>query len=424
LSVNDQTLNCYDPLIWQEYEFTVTCRFKIRVQNKDFTGGTVYVNDFITPKTAPHDRSCTAGNVFNIGAIDQPSGGYNWIWNTSGTNNSQWIRKLSSGAEYFHSYVRNTTYTAQSTDKNTKLLADLQKILNNITFQNSFVGAGNGGVIKVNGVQYNSPKSGVQVVELNPVTSSSIYQVINGIEYIFTQWNDGNTTVNRTFYPSTNNTYTANYSGKPLSYSVMNTHFNDIVGQNVIIYWNDHPNPNVTQYQIWRIRKHNGVLGPAFLLATQNRGTTTYTDYDMVITRGYTNDLLWYDVRPYYSTENVYADPVWLPIYGEFLPKTDDSTANLQEIPLEFAVSCFPNPFNPETNIHVELPEDGKLQATIFNILGEKVLDLKNEVVTKGIYEFTWNGKDANSQAVKSGIYLVLIRTDSQLLTQKVILLK
>jgi hypothetical protein len=38
---------------------------------------------------------------------------------------------------------------------------------------------------------------------------------INGIDYTFSQWIDGNTSNPRTFYPSENSTYTANFIGKP-----------------------------------------------------------------------------------------------------------------------------------------------------------------------------------------------------------------
>jgi hypothetical protein len=204
----------------------------------------------------------------------------------------------------------------------------------------------------------------------------------------------------------------------------MNTHFNDIPGQNVIIYWNDHPNTNVTKYQIWRKVKHNGVVSEPYLKATKNRGTTSFTDDEYVITRGYTDDLLYYDVRPYYSTESVYADDYYLPIYAEIVPKTSDSTATAEGIPEEFSVSSFPNPFNPSTNIRVTMPSDGLLQVVIYNVLGEEILQLKNEMVIKGNYNFIWDGKDSGFNQVNSGIYIVLVKTDEKMISQKIVLLK
>ena len=51
----------------------------------------------------------------------------------------------------------------------------------NITFQNSFVSIGNGGVIKVSGSQYNSPTTSFPVVQYTSITGEGIYQVINVI---------------------------------------------------------------------------------------------------------------------------------------------------------------------------------------------------------------------------------------------------
>ena len=422
LSVNSQTLDCHDPVIWQVNQFSVQAKFKVRTENI-FSGGTLYVDNLTTPKSAPYDRTSYTGDNFQIGAIDQSSGGHNWIWNNSGTYNSKWekIRNGSNPIDY--SNDRNTSYIVQSNDNSTRLKAGLRKICL-IDFQNSFVGVGNGGIIKVNGVQYNSPKLDVPVTELNSVTAQPLNQVLNGIQYIFTQWNDSSTTTIRTFYPDDSNTYSAYYTGKPLSFSVMNTHFNDIPGQNVITYWNDHPNTNVTQYQIWRIVKHNGVTGSPELLATKNRGTTSYTDRAYTITSGYTDDLLWYDVRPYYSTENTYADPYWLAIFGSTLTKSSDSTVAKIDESKEFTVSCFPNPFNPVTNIRASIPSDGLLQVVIYSILGEKILELENSIVTKGTYNYLWNGVDASSNTVNSGIYIVLVKTDTKIITQKILLLK
>ena len=101
----------------------------------------------------------------------------------------------------------------------------------------------------MNNVQYNSPKIADPVVELNPVTGTAVTQTINGIQYTFDHWSDGSTTISKTFYPNANTTYTAYYIGKPNN-SYRNLHTNTTPGQHITLYWNEHPNTNVTQYQI------------------------------------------------------------------------------------------------------------------------------------------------------------------------------
>ena len=98
-------------------------------------------------KNSPYDRPSSATNNFAIGAIDQNAMGYNWIWNNSGMNNSDWRKQLQNQNSTNSSFSRNTSYTVQSNDNSTKLIAGLRKICN-VNFQNSFVGVGNGGVIK------------------------------------------------------------------------------------------------------------------------------------------------------------------------------------------------------------------------------------------------------------------------------------
>ncbi|MFZ5946809.1 MAG: hypothetical protein ACOYU5_02445, partial [Stygiobacter sp.] len=244
------------------------------------------------------------GESISVGAIDQNDGaGYNRIWNSNGTNNSYWLKNFTN--KIFGATSRDYSYTVQSGDNGATLVADLKRICN-ITFQNNFIGVGNGGVITVNGSQYNSPTSSFQVVEENPITvEANTYYYNNGIIYTFKQWNDGNTSYDRTFNPSENTTYTAQFQGKPANELVS---FGNAVGEPIVINWTDNPNTNVTQYQIWRIVKHNGITGPATQIATVSRGVQTYTDYDYILTSSYTHDLLQYDVRAYYSTEGTYSD--------------------------------------------------------------------------------------------------------------------
>lgn len=63
LSINPQTLNCYDVLVWQETEINVTCKFKVRVKNI-FDGGIIYVDNLVSPKNAPYDRTSYTNDNF------------------------------------------------------------------------------------------------------------------------------------------------------------------------------------------------------------------------------------------------------------------------------------------------------------------------------------------------------------------------
>ncbi len=191
--------SCTQANIWQITTISVTPKFTVRNENI-FTIGSIYVDNYYASKSSPYDRSSNSTDNYAIGAIDQYAVGYNWVWNSSGINNSEWKKQLQNQNPANYSYSRNTNYIVQSNDNSTKLIAGLRKICKP-NFQNSFVGVGNGGVIKVNNTQYNSPTSQFDVVELNPITGTAVYQVINEIGYSFHHWSDNSTTVTKTFNP-------------------------------------------------------------------------------------------------------------------------------------------------------------------------------------------------------------------------------
>ncbi len=57
----------------------------------------------------------------------------------------------------------------------------------------------------------------------------------------------------------------------------------------------------------------------------------------------------------------------------------------------------FPNPFNPTTAIKFNVPFESRVNASVYNILGEKVTDLLNEVKHTGVYTINWNAENFSS---------------------------
>jgi len=83
-----------------------------------------------------------------------------------------------------------------------------------------------------------------------------------------------------------------------------------------------------------------------------------------------------------------------------------DENSNQSEIPkIALLNKNYPNPFNPETSISFSIPTESKINLSIFNIKGQKVKTLTNEVLEKGKYDFIWSGKDMNNKPVTSGVY-------------------
>jgi hypothetical protein len=87
---------------------------------------------------------------------------------------------------------------------------------------------------------------------------------------------------------------------------------------------------------------------------------------------------------------------------------SDENQLTIQHtLPRRYALhQNFPNPFNPSTTIRYQLPVDSKVKMDIFNILGERVTTLVDEIQKAAYYSCEWN-ISKTSYGIASGIYFV-----------------
>jgi len=89
-------------------------------------------------------------------------------------------------------------------------------------------------------------------------------------------------------------------------------------------------------------------------------------------------------------------------------------------VPSQFEVSnAYPNPFNPSTNLFVELSSDSNVSIAVYNLMGQLVQVLSEGQMSAGLHSFTWDAK-----AVPSGVYFINTEVGSNLNSQKVMLIK
>ncbi|RIK57428.1 hypothetical protein DCC62_29880 [candidate division KSB1 bacterium] len=60
----------------------------------------------------------------------------------------------------------------------------------------------------------------------------------------------------------------------------------------------------------------------------------------------------------------------------------------------------------------------------IFDIFGREVATLLEEVRNTGQHTVTWEGKNANGQAVASGVYLAVVKFQRTTLSRKMLLVR
>jgi len=111
------------------------------------------------------------------------------------------------------------------------------------------------------------------------------------------------------------------------------------------------------------------------------------------------------DVLAYFGQDGGYA-PIGAPIADEF------------------QVVSYPNPFNPTTQIRCHMPRAGHLSVKVFNLRGEWVRTLSDEVVEAGDTVLKWDGNNERDQAMPSGVYFYRVNTLGESRSAKIMLLK
>lgn len=79
----------------------------------------------------------------------------------------------------------------------------------------------------------------------------------------------------------------------------------------------------------------------------------------------------------------------------------------------------YPNPFNPTTQIEYNLPEAGEVRLEVFNMMGQQVAMLVNGTQSAGSHTVSFDGSE-----LASGMYLYRLTAGTQVLTQKMTLVK
>jgi len=109
-------------------------------------------------------------------------------------------------------------------------------------------------------------------------------------------------------------------------------------------------------------------------------------------------------------------------LYFGFLPQGIGT--GVEQAPAVFSASNYPNPFNPSTEIKWSIPRAGDLSIKIFNVRGELVKTLVDSKVTTTSGTEIWNGTNDRDAQVASGVYFYEVRSGSNVVVNKMALVK
>ena len=94
--------------------------------------------------------------------------------------------------------------------------------------------------------------------------------------------------------------------------------------------------------------------------------------------------------------------------------------AEEKKVPNQFYLGMnFPNPFNPTTTIHFELPKESNVTLKVYNLLGQEVMTLVDGKRTAGVYDVRVDGTKLGS-----GVYFYKLTAGAYAKTKKMISIK
>lgn len=95
------------------------------------------------------------------------------------------------------------------------------------------------------------------------------------------------------------------------------------------------------------------------------------------------------------------------------------------QLPAEYLLSQnYPNPFNPSTQIRFTVPRTSETELSVFNSLGQQVVQLVYERLEPGEYFVEWDGTDDLGTPVATGVYFYRMAAGDYVETRKMMLMK
>ena len=105
--------------------------------------------------------------------------------------------------------------------------------------------------------------------------------------------------------------------------------------------------------------------------------------------------------------------------------QTEEAPAAKVALPAAaLAARAAPNPFNPTTTLHVQLPTSGPVRLTLYNVAGQVVLTLVDTALETGYHTFYWDGRNQHGHSVTSGVYLYRLSAGKHVLVGKMALIR
>ncbi len=92
------------------------------------------------------------------------------------------------------------------------------------------------------------------------------------------------------------------------------------------------------------------------------------------------------------------------------ITKNIDIIEKNEELDFDYGLSQnYPNPFNPTTKVKVTIKDEGNANLVVYNLLGEKIMDVFNGHLGSGIHEF-----NIDASNLTSGVYIYQLTVNNK----------
>ncbi len=186
----------------------------------------------------------------------------------------------------------------------------------------------------------------------------------------------------------------------------------------VRLQWVSETETNMQGYRVHRNTENSlsesNVITPSIIPATNTSETAQYKFEDIEVTQGNTY---------YYWLESIDND-LTNSFHGPVSVTLEEEEEEVPEVYATILKQNYPNPFNPSTTISFSIERTTEVSLDIYNVLGQRVKTLVNDVMDAGSYQTEWNGTDNDGNSVTSGIYFYRLSTDNYNKIHKMMLVK
>ena len=140
----------------------------------------------------------------------------------------------------------------------------------------------------------------------------------------------------------------------------------------------------------------------------------------------------WYNVLEPYDIISINEDNTYgeysIPAKSAAVYSNSDlqlSTSKESTIPSKYqTLKCYPNPFNRNLKIQYNIDFASDVNIEVHGVDGRFVKGFNMGKLASGKHSFLWDGTDSNGKLLSTGIYIISLNTENNIVNKKVLFLK